>query len=225
MSPKTPPKPLKRCTWTGIADAEYTRYHDEEWGVPKTDDRDLLEKLILEGFQSGLSWLTILRKRDNFRRAFHNFDAQRVARYGDKDRARLVMPSLAWGYHGRQAEWFGFLDRLERDGARVANPTPVLRWNSTKTYLVELAAKGAPVVPTHACDRLTDEALQAQGRDIRLPGDKRRIGERSLPDLPETKVTPAKVSAIKTSDDGISFDVDRVGSPVTSLSVAVPPGM
>lgn len=90
MSPKTPTKPPKRCTWTGIADAEYTRYHDEEWGVPKTDDRDLLEKLILEGFQSGLSWLTILRKRDNFRRAFHNFDAQRMARYGDKDRARLM---------------------------------------------------------------------------------------------------------------------------------------
>ena len=66
---------LTRCPWAGIADTEYARYHDEEWGVPKTDDRALFEKLVLEGFQSGLSWLTILRKRDNFRRAFDGFDA------------------------------------------------------------------------------------------------------------------------------------------------------
>jgi DNA-3-methyladenine glycosylase I len=79
-----------RCPWTGIADAEYARYHDEEWGVPKTDDRALFEKLVLEGFQSGLSWLTILRKRDNFRRAFDDFDATRIARYKAKDVARLM---------------------------------------------------------------------------------------------------------------------------------------
>jgi DNA-3-methyladenine glycosylase I len=81
---------LTRCPWTGIADAEYARYHDEEWGVPKTDDRALFEKLVLEGFQSGLSWLTILRKRDNFRRAFDGFDAARIARYRGKDVARLM---------------------------------------------------------------------------------------------------------------------------------------
>lgn len=79
-----------RCPWVGIADPEYARYHDEEWGVPKTDDRALFEKLVLEGFQSGLSWLTILRKRGNFRRAFDNFDASRIARYGEADRARLM---------------------------------------------------------------------------------------------------------------------------------------
>lgn len=78
----------------------------------------------------------------------------------EKDRARLVMPSLAWGYHGRQAEWFAFVNRLEQDGIRVANPAAMLRWNSNKTYLVELAARGAPVVPTHAHDRLTQEAVQ-----------------------------------------------------------------
>ena len=81
---------LTRCPWTGIGDAEYARYHDEEWGVPKTDDRALFEKLVLEGFQSGLSWLTILRKRDNFRRAFDSFDAARIARYKAKDTARLM---------------------------------------------------------------------------------------------------------------------------------------
>ena len=81
---------LTRCPWAGIADSEYARYHDEEWGVPKTDDRALFEKLVLEGFQSGLSWLTILRKRDNFRRAFDDFDAARIARYKAKDIARLM---------------------------------------------------------------------------------------------------------------------------------------
>lgn len=79
----------------------------------------------------------------------------------EKDQAKLVMPSLAWGYHGRQDEWFAFLDSLERDGIRVANPADVMRWNSTKTYLVELAAKGAPVVPTHAHDLLTREHVRA----------------------------------------------------------------
>ena len=86
MSPReVDPLPVgrRRCR-------EYQRYHDEEWGVPMTDDRRMLEKLVLEGFQSGLSWLTILRKRENFRRAFHDFDAAKIARYGDKDKARLM---------------------------------------------------------------------------------------------------------------------------------------
>jgi DNA-3-methyladenine glycosylase I len=82
--------PLVRCPWVGIADAEYQRYHDEEWGVPHADDRLLFEKLVLEGFQSGLSWRTILNKRPAFRAAFHNFDAARIARYTEKDKARLM---------------------------------------------------------------------------------------------------------------------------------------
>jgi DNA-3-methyladenine glycosylase I len=79
-----------RCPWPGLADAEYRRYHDEEWGVPHSDSRRLFEKLCLEGFQSGLSWLTILRKRDNFRRAFAGFDPERVARFGPPDVERLM---------------------------------------------------------------------------------------------------------------------------------------
>ncbi|MEM7775810.1 MAG: DNA-3-methyladenine glycosylase I [Pseudomonadota bacterium] len=82
--------PTQRCPWPGISDPEYTRYHDEEWGVPVDDDRRLFEKLILEGFQSGLSWLTILKKRPAFRSAFDNFDATRIARYDDADVARLM---------------------------------------------------------------------------------------------------------------------------------------
>jgi DNA-3-methyladenine glycosylase I len=79
-----------RCPWTGLADPLYERYHDEEWGVPKSDDRALFEKLVLEGFQAGLSWLTILKKRENFRKAFHGFDAASIARYSEKDIARLM---------------------------------------------------------------------------------------------------------------------------------------
>ncbi len=86
----TSPPTITRCPWVGIDDAEYTRYHDEEWGVPLLDDRRLFEKLVLEGFQSGLSWRTILKKRDNFRRAFHDFDAAAIARYGERDKARLM---------------------------------------------------------------------------------------------------------------------------------------
>ena len=78
-----------RCTWAG-SDAEYQRYHDTEWGVPLKTDRAIFEKLVLEGFQAGLSWITILRKRDNFRRAFDRFDAERIAKYGAKDIARLM---------------------------------------------------------------------------------------------------------------------------------------
>ena len=79
-----------RCTWPGLEHPDYIHYHDTEWGVPCADDNKLFEKLILEGFQSGLSWLTILRKRQTFRAAFHNFDAERIARYTDKDKARLM---------------------------------------------------------------------------------------------------------------------------------------
>ena len=71
---------LMRCPWPGD-DPLYVAYHDEEWGVPEYDDRALFEKLILDGFQAGLSWITILRKRDNFRKAFDNFDPKKIAKY------------------------------------------------------------------------------------------------------------------------------------------------
>ena len=80
---------LVRCAWCG-EDPLYVRYHDREWGFPVAEDRRLFEKLCLEGFQAGLSWLTILRKRESFRAAFHGFDFARVARFGEKDVARLL---------------------------------------------------------------------------------------------------------------------------------------
>ncbi|MEL6424297.1 MAG: DNA-3-methyladenine glycosylase I [Pseudomonadota bacterium] len=79
----------ERCPWCGN-DPLYVAYHDEEWGVPERDSRALWEKLILEGFQAGLSWITILRKREGFRTAFDGFDPGRVARYTEADVARLV---------------------------------------------------------------------------------------------------------------------------------------
>ncbi len=79
----------KRCTWAG-ADTVYIRYHDEEWGVPVRDDRKLFEFLILEGAQAGLSWITILRKRAAYRKAFDNFNPKRVARYDRRRIAQLL---------------------------------------------------------------------------------------------------------------------------------------
>jgi DNA-3-methyladenine glycosylase I len=78
-----------RCQWCR-GDAAYMAYHDTEWGIPVRDDRALFEKICLEGFQGGLSWLTILRKRDNFRRAFAEFDPARVARFTERDVSRLL---------------------------------------------------------------------------------------------------------------------------------------
>ena len=77
------------CSWPGT-DIQYVAYHDTEWGVPETDSRALFEKLILDGFQAGLSWITILRKRDNFRLAFDDFEPEIIARYTEKDIQRCL---------------------------------------------------------------------------------------------------------------------------------------
>ncbi len=85
----TGPDGRLRCSW-GLGAPEYIGYHDTEWGFLVSDDRTLFEKICLEGFQCGLSWLTILRKRDNFRAAFDNFDHTVVARYGEAEVQRLL---------------------------------------------------------------------------------------------------------------------------------------
>src|SRR6185369_14647322 len=78
-----------RCPWVG-KDPQMEAYHDEEWGVPERDGRALWEKLMLDGFQAGLAWSIILKKRDAFRKAFQGFDPQKVARFGEKDIERLL---------------------------------------------------------------------------------------------------------------------------------------
>jgi DNA-3-methyladenine glycosylase I len=123
------PDGLLRCPW-GLSAAEYVDYHDNEWGRPVRDDAGMFERLCLEAFQSGLSWLTVLRKREGFRRAFAGFDIEKVAKYGPDDvtrllgdpgiirnrakieaaignaRAALTLPAglaeLVWGYAGGQ---------------------------------------------------------------------------------------------------------------------------
>ncbi|MEM6649511.1 MAG: DNA-3-methyladenine glycosylase I [Pseudomonadota bacterium] len=78
------------CPWAPRDDELYAQYHDQEWGVPEYDDRALYEKLILDGFQAGLSWRTILYKRENFRKAFKGFHPEKIARWGEKDVGRLL---------------------------------------------------------------------------------------------------------------------------------------
>jgi DNA-3-methyladenine glycosylase I len=84
----------RRCAWVSAKDPEalalYQRYHDEEWGVPSRDERHLFEMLILEGAQAGLSWLTVLKKREGYRRAFDGFDPMKIVHYGERDRERLL---------------------------------------------------------------------------------------------------------------------------------------
>ncbi|MEM7061410.1 MAG: DNA-3-methyladenine glycosylase I [Pseudomonadota bacterium] len=108
-----------RCTWCG-EDPMYVAYHDTEWGRPDTDSRALWEKLILDGFQAGLAWITILRKRDAFRKGFHGFDPAKIARYGEKDVGRLLADSGIVRHRGKIEATIGnakaYLKIEEREG-------------------------------------------------------------------------------------------------------------
>ena len=94
------PSEVSRCGWAG-SDVLYQHYHDREWGRPVTDDVRLFEKLCLEGFQSGLAWITILRKRENFRAAFHGFDIAKVAAMGEADIERLLQDAGIVRHRGK----------------------------------------------------------------------------------------------------------------------------
>ncbi|WP_042379888.1 DNA-3-methyladenine glycosylase I [Streptacidiphilus melanogenes] len=120
MTSMTPDLDLPRCPWSYAA-PEFLAYHDTEWGFPVADDRRLFEKLSLEGFQSGLSWRTILAKRDNFRAAFAGFDIARVARYGERDVERLLQNSGIVRHRGKIEAVINNAQRaetlVERDGS------------------------------------------------------------------------------------------------------------
>jgi len=94
---------LHRCSWCGHGDAslDYIHYHDHEWGMPVADETRLFEKITLEGFQSGLSWITVLRKRGRFRTVFKGFDVEQVARFTDKDVERLVLDAGIIRHRGK----------------------------------------------------------------------------------------------------------------------------
>ena len=112
-----------RCRWCAVA-PEYLAYHDNEWGFPVADDQRLFEKLALEGFQSGLSWRTILAKRDNFRAAFQGFDIERVARFGARDVKRLLADAGIVRHRGKIEAVINnarrALELVEREGSLAA---------------------------------------------------------------------------------------------------------
>ena len=114
-----------RCWW-GVSAPDYVAYHDEEWGRPVRDDRGVYERLTLEAFQSGLSWLTILRKRENFRAAFDHFDFERVASYGDRDVARLMADA-------------GIVRNRAKIEATIANARATLALAESRESLADLA--------------------------------------------------------------------------------------
>lgn len=119
----TGPDGKPRCGWCA-ATPEYVHYHDNEWGFPVDDDRRLFEKLCLEGFQSGLSWRTILAKRENFRAAFHGFDYARVARFGERDVQRLLQDAGIVRHRGKIEATINnaqrALELVEREGSLAA---------------------------------------------------------------------------------------------------------
>jgi DNA-3-methyladenine glycosylase I len=137
MKRTVPPKPSGEggCTWPGTDDL-YIRYHDEEWGRPVVDDTRLFEKICLEGFQSGLSWITILRKRENFRRAFRGFDPKTVAKFNARDVQRLVNDAGIIRHRGKIESTINnakrALELIEQQGSLAAyfwswEPSPASR--------------------------------------------------------------------------------------------------
>ena len=135
------PDGKSRCRWSGAA-PEFLAYHDTEWGFPVDSDRRLFEKLSLEGFQSGLSWRTILAKRENFRAAFHDFDFDRIARFTERDVGRLLKDEGIVRHRGkieavinnaqqarelvkREGSLAAFIWRYEPDSKQLAKPQTV----------------------------------------------------------------------------------------------------
>jgi len=111
---------INRCSWPGD-DPFYVAYHDEDWGVPEWDDRALFEKLQLDGFQAGLSWITILRKRENFRKAFDGFEPAKIARYAPKKVEALLQDSGIIRHRGKIEATIGnakaYLEIMEKEGS------------------------------------------------------------------------------------------------------------
>ena len=147
----------QRCTWPG-QDPLYVAYHDDEWGVPEYDDRALFEKLILDGFQAGLSWITILRKRENFRKAFDGFEPAKIARYGEPKIERLLKDEGIIRHRGKIEGTIksarAYLDIMEKgprgftgfiwnfvDGKPVQNKWPTMKQVPAQTPMSQALSK------------------------------------------------------------------------------------
>ena len=149
-----------RCRW-GLSAPEYVRYHDEEWGKPVRDSRGLYERLTLEAFQSGLSWLTILRKREGFRAAFAGFDPELVAEFGDRDVARLMADA-------------GIVRNRAKIDAAIANARAVRAMEAQGDSLADLlwsfAPGGRPAPRTWADVPATTPESTAMAKELKRRG-------------------------------------------------------
>lgn len=154
---------LNRCAWAG-SDEPYLSYHDLEWGRAETDDRLLFEKIVLEGFQAGLSWITVLRKRPRFREVFAGFDPREVARFGPADVERLLGDAGIIRHRGK-------IEAAIDNAARALELAD--EFGSLAAYLWQYAAMGEGGVP----QTLTDVPAQTE-TSRRLSGDLRRRGWR-----------------------------------------------
>jgi DNA-3-methyladenine glycosylase I len=150
-----------RC-WTS-SDPLYVAYHDEEWGRPVTDERGLLERLCLEGFQSGLSWLTILRKRENFRAAFAGFDPEAVAAFGTRDVTRLLQNA-------------GIVRHRGKIEAAIANARGTLSLRTQGTPLEELVWRHRP--PRRAAPATLADLPASTPESLALSKELKRAGFR-----------------------------------------------
>jgi DNA-3-methyladenine glycosylase I len=151
---------VTRCWWCGD-DPLYVTYHDQEWGRRVTDDTRLFEKLCLEGFQSGLSWLTILRKRENFRAAFDRFDAERIASYGEAEVARLLGDA-------------GIVRHRGKIESTINNARRVIELREAEGSLLEYVQRYRTDTPTRTADGpgippLTLESI-AMSKDLKKRG-------------------------------------------------------
>jgi DNA-3-methyladenine glycosylase I len=155
---------MVRCGWCA-ATPEYIAYHDEEWGFPVRDDRRLFEKLSLEGFQSGLSWLTILRKRESFRKAFANFEAEKVARFTPKKVEQLLQDAGIVRHRGK-------IMATINNAGRVADLVDEFGSLANYVWRYEPAAAARPKRMTHAVLRTlaqTDASL-GLSKDLKKRG-------------------------------------------------------
>jgi DNA-3-methyladenine glycosylase I len=157
---------VNRCWWCGT-DPLYVEYHDTEWGKPVTDDRRLFEKVCLEGFQAGLSWLTILRKRENFRRAFANFDLDRVARYTARDVNRLLKDDGIIRHRGKIESTINNAQRAIELGEECGSLSAYFwQWEpDAASRRSGSRARPSPVWPRHRSpSRSAETCVSADGR-------------------------------------------------------------
>lgn len=153
---------IKRCNWCGD-DPIYVAYHDTEWGVPLHDDRKLFEMLVLEGAQAGLSWITILKKREHYRQAFENFDPQKIAFYTDQDIQRLLQNT-------------GIVRNRLKIEAAIRNAQAFLQimdeYNSFSSYLWQFV-EGGPIV--NAWQTIHDIPVQTE-ESVRMSKELKKRG-------------------------------------------------